>query len=131
MAGNLGGYQVLVTVVKKLGGPATATAAVATALVAVGSTGTLGAQKIIQRLKGDRRSQSQASNEPSWIEVVDHVANDNGITLEVGARFRVIATTDDTVVIEIEGHKDNPHVVAGDYLASISAFEASDAAEPA
>lgn len=125
---NLGGYQTAVQLIKALGGPKKA---LTIGVAAVGVTGygvlrlvEVGGKKSIGALRtvAGRQVESDASTDAVFIVRTDG-RDGQGLEFKAGDQYKVLERDDDAILIEIEGNDDNPHIVSGIYLASISDFE--------
>ncbi|MFW0170309.1 hypothetical protein [Rothia sp. P4278] len=113
---NLGGYQIITTLVKKVGGPKSA------AGIALGSLGL--AYKIgglVERKKMPKASSNDLS--ARLYKVTAEVSCGGGLTLTPGNVFRVLAQNEDTVLIAVIGDDDNPYQVSPELLAENSDFD--------
>lgn len=120
---NLGGYQIITTVIKKVGGPKKAvallTSVVASIAAATGIGGyALGKKKISHKLLTDK----QKDNKKTYT-VIKYGESNEGIALNKGDKFVVIMQDKDAVLIEIIGAKDNPYFVSASLLQNISDFQ--------
>ncbi|MGH3653279.1 hypothetical protein [Glutamicibacter sp.] len=127
---NLGGYQMIVTFVKGVGGPKKAgmmAIGAATALYAAGVASGPAVKDRIDILKEKFKSRSMRNEGQVRTFVVRTGAcDDNGLKFEVDDQFLVLECDDDSVLIELLGSNSNPHIVSGLFLANISAYPAVD-----
>lgn len=127
--GNLGGYQTMTTLVKALGGPAKA---VIKGAVVVGVAGygvirlaEVGGKKLVNGAKksfANRRAGSWLIGQSFTVHTEG--TSEGGLNFKVGAKYIVLEHDDAAVLIELIGDRDNPHVVSGWFLSSISEFSA-------
>ena len=127
LVGNLGGYQTAVQLIKALGGPAKA-AVVGVTVVGTAGYGVLrlaeaGGKRGIEALKHTIKKR----NAPC--ELKDRVftvradgKDDHGLEFKAGAEYKVLECSDNAILIELVGDDDNPHIVSGAFLATISDF---------
>lgn len=133
---NLGGYQVITTLIKRVGGPENAMKLAAAAgglLLVAGGAAHAGIQKATPALKKKAeqlietwRSREGATGElaGSVYTVTAAAESDQGVSFDVGDTFRVLERDADAVLIELIGNDDNPWVISADLLAEISDFPA-------
>lgn len=131
---NLGGYQTITTLIKRVGGPEAAVKLVGAAgvlLFAVGGAAYAGVQKATpavkqkaQQLFDKWQSRSGRLDELAGrtYTISSEVEDEQGLVFEVGTVFRVLEKDGDAVLIEIDGNIDNPWFVSADLLAQISDF---------
>lgn len=130
MVGNLGDYQRIVELIKKVGGPTAAkayAAVVAAGLMAAGGFAHKGYQAAAPGVKDWWASRQQGHDVPGVSYVVTTAAiDDQGLVLDVGDEFRVLTSDRDAVMIEVLGRDDNPWMVSARFLARISDFPAAE-----
>lgn len=123
--GNLGGYQIITTLIKRLGGPKPAAikAAGAVGFLSLG-TGVLG--YFIGTKKSEKNEAKEANADSSklangseWLVLSAAVSND-GTAFSSGDRLRVVDTDGDAVMIERVGDKNSPYWVSRGFLMSIT-----------
>lgn len=125
---NLGGYQTMVTVAKKLGGPKnfviTLVGGGILGGVALGLSGAKTFPKakawILTRIK--RKEIQYLANGRTFIVSGESKDNDGG-KLVHGDKYKILSRDDDAVMIEKIGEKDNPYVVSAVVLKEISDFD--------
>lgn len=120
--GNLGQYQTMTTLAKKLGGPAKLAAAIAICGFALLRTGE-GAAKWAARKIGNRTA--PCTTKGRTFEA-SSVGNDGGLEISIGDRFRVLECDGNAVLIEVLDNPENPYCVSSAFLASISDYPAND-----
>ncbi|MFH8253189.1 hypothetical protein ACH3VR_22680 [Microbacterium sp. B2969] len=126
--GNLGGYQWITTFIKSVGGPAKA------ARYAVGAAGLIfvaggaayaGGEQAVKVLKSrlEKRAVPCATQGQTFTVAAAADADaGGGLTLRAGDAIRVLECDDDAIVVEVIGDENNPYVVSGQLLTSISDF---------
>ena len=123
---NLGDYQRIVELIKKVGGPAAAKRYAmlgAAGLVAIGGLAHKGIQTAGPLVRNRLDSLKQHHELSGATYVVHSAATDEqGLELLPGAKFRVLERDDDAVLIEVVGRDDNPWVVSAKLLERISDF---------
>lgn len=117
---NLGGYQIITTLIKKVGGPKNAFRLCG--LVAAGILkGGVEIGKRMERKKTEKASSNDLSDR--LYTVTAEIACGGGLTLKPGNTFRVVARNEDAVLIEVIGDDDNPYQVSPELLAENSDFD--------
>lgn len=131
---NLGGYQVITTLIKRVGGPENALKLAAAAgglLLVAGGAAHAGVQKATPALKNKAgqlferwRGRVGATDQlaGSIYAVTAAAESDQGVSFNVGDTFRVLERDADAVLIELIGNDDNPWVISADLLVEISDF---------
>lgn len=134
--GNLGGYQVITTLIKRVGGPENALKLAAAAgglLLVAGGAAHAGIQRVTPAVKKKAeqlfekwRSRTGAIDElaGSVYTVTAAAESDQGVSFNVGDTFRVLERDTDAVLIELIGNDDNPWIIPAGLLAEISDFPA-------
>lgn len=113
--GNLGWYQLMTTVAKKVGGPKQLLALVAA-----------GGYVIIRGVeaggKKDNKEKSTSKVLPAYKFIIDG-KDDKGLIFSSGDVFYVAARHDDVILIEKEKDDNNPYFVSVDWLMKVSSFK--------
>lgn len=127
---NLGGYQVVVTVIKKLGGPRSAAIILIGGSFAVGRSAESGIKKAFKASKAaiKKRNAACPSKGQLFKVTVDGEAN-IGLKLRAGDEYRVLECDEDSILIEVLNNPDNPYVVSSQFLKTISDYPAQNAEE--
>lgn len=122
MVGNLGDYQRITQWSKSVGGPKQFLALVWAAGAMVGGAVSAAAKPIYKRAAGAyrRRVSGAAGTPPESFTVEGTVHLQKSSPLCEGETFRVIAQDGDTLVLEVEGRQDNPHVLSLEKLSAAS-----------
>lgn len=131
---NLGGYQVITTLIKSVGGPENAkklAVAAGGALFVAGWATHAGVQKVTPvvkeqtvRLLAKWRSRADSTDGLAGLvfTVTSAAESDQGVSFGIGDAFRVLERDTDAVLIELIGNENNPWVIPADLLAEISDF---------
>ena len=114
--GNLGLYQTMTWLAKRVGGPIALAAIVAVAGYVTGRTGEAGIKVAYKKLK------SKLGAKIKSYEVKLYGKDSNGLEFNVGDKILVLESDGDAVLIELVGHADNPHFVSGEFLQTISDY---------
>ena len=118
---NLGLYQTMTTVAKKLGGPIGFVVTTAIGGYIIIRTGEAGTKKIIKTVK--KYMKDNKTENIVCIDVHTDGTSNEGLTFKVGDKYRVIERDKDAVLIEKLGDDNNPYFVSADFLSSISEFK--------
>mgnify|MGYP003308584167 CR=1 FL=1 len=116
---NLGLYQVMTTVAKKVGGPK-----VFLGLVAAGGYGVfrLGEVGVKEAVKIGKRLRNKKVRSASTFTVKRSAIDKQGLKFNIGDQFRVLESDGNAVLLELIGHDSNPFFVSGTFLQSISDY---------
>ena len=132
--GNLGNYQLMTTLAKKAGGPRRLLAMTLGAGYIIFRTTEAGGKRGIGALKNGalknvvKRRMAPCELKNKVFAVRADGTDDQGIEFKAGSEYRVLECSDDAILIELIGNDDNPHVVSDAFLATISSFPGSPAA---
>jgi len=129
--GNLGQYQLLTTVAKKVGGPAILLVGTAIGGWFIGRLTEVGGKQIVRVAKSKFTKRSGPEVTPARIIFTVHTDGDatSELKLHVNDEYRVLERDKDAVLIEVLDNANNPYFVSGEILASISDFPADKAAD--
>lgn len=127
--GNLGLYQVMATVAKKVGGPLVLAVGTAVGGWAIGRGAEAGGKRIIKRVKVARQKKTGGRERAVTFTVAIEADCGGGLTLHAGNEFRVLSRDGDAVLIEVLENANNPYFVSAKTLVSISDFQVQGAAE--
>ena len=117
MMSNLGWYQKIVEIAKKVGGPKRLMAI----LFGSGALAGFGIPKIIKELK-DRINNSKdntAIDKTIIYKVRKEAKSKEGLWFREGEEIRILAVDGDAVFIEKIGDTNNPYVVAKEFIMSL------------
>lgn len=118
---NLGLYQTMTTVAKKLGGPIGFVATTAIGGYIVIRTGEAGTKKIIKTVK--KYIKDKKTENIGCIVVHTDGTSNEGLVFKNGDKYRVLERDKDAILIEKLGDDNNPYFVSADFLSSISEFK--------
>ena len=121
--GNLGNYQLMTTLAKKVGGPVGLLVTTLSAGYVLGRTTEAGGRRGI----GALISVIKKRNAPCGLEekvftVLTDGTDSQGVEFKAGTEYRVLECSDDAILIELIGNEDNPYVVSDAFLSTISDF---------
>lgn len=120
--GNLGWYQLMTTVAKKIGGPKKLLALVAVGGYVIIRGVEAGGKKVIKLVKKDNKEKSTSKVLPAYKFIIDG-KDDKGLIFSSGDVFYVAARHDDVILIEKEKDDNNPYFVSVDWLMKVSSFK--------
>lgn len=120
--GNLGWYQLMTTVAKKVGGPKQLLALVAAGGYVIIRGVEAGGKKVIKLVKKDNKEKSTSKVLPAYKFIIDG-KDDKGLIFSSGDIFYVAARHDDVILIEKEKDDNNPYFVSVDWLMKVSSFK--------
>ena len=121
---NLGGYQVMTTLAKKVGGPKKL------AILTFGGGYLIlrgveaGTKKCVKTVKKHLNKNIREYDDTNVIyEVTLEGKDEYGLEFSVGDKYRVIKSDGEAILIEKIGDLNNPYCVSIDFLRTISNFE--------
>ena len=121
---NLGDYQRMTILSKKVGGPKNLAVIIAgagaVASVALYKGGEIVKEKV--RKKKNKEKLKETSDSIVYSITVDGVSDD-GLEFKIGDQFRVLETDKDAVLIEKIGDDNNPYFVSVEFLEMISNYK--------
>lgn len=120
--GNLGWYQLMTTVAKKVGGPMQLLALVAAGGYVIIRGVEAGGKKVIKLVKKDNKEKSTSKVLPAYKFIIDG-KDDKGLIFSSGDVFYVAARHDDVILIEKEKDDNSPYFVSVDWLMKVSSFK--------
>ena len=119
---NLGGYQRLTTIAKKVGGPTNLVLLIAGSGAVVYKGGELLVRKAIKNVNKLYAENSSEISSQIYIVNKQGVSNEN-LVFELGDRFKVLEFDGDAILIEKIGDSNNPYVVSSEFLEKISNYK--------
>ena len=120
--GNLGAYQVMTTVVKKVGGPVKLALSVAVGGYVV-IRATEGVIKTgIKKVKKNNGTKKNASHTLKLYTVHEYGESNEGLIFNINDTYRVLEKDRDAVLIEKIGDDNNPYFVSEELLHKISDY---------
>lgn len=117
---NLGWYQIMTTLAKKVGGPKRLALLIATGGYAVIRLGEAGVTKVVRNIHVEKKAKN-------GVELKEYVVkkegtSNEGVMFNVGNTFRVLEADGDAVLVEIVGDDNNPYFVDAGLLKEISDY---------
>ena len=121
--GNLGAYQTMTTLAKKVGGPAKLAAVVAVAGWAALRGVEAGGKVVAKFTKGVLEKRNAPCPAKGQVfDVRSEGADAQGLALHPGDQYRVLEGDGDAILIEVLGGSDNPYFVSAQFLTTVSDF---------
>ena len=121
--GNLGMYQWMTTIAKKVGGPKNLLLLTFAGGAVVGVGGYAGGAAISRSIQNNRRKKRLSESNTVIYTVKEEKASNEGVLFQIGDQFRVLERDGDAVLIEKLGDQHNPYFVSGKSLSMISNYE--------
>lgn len=119
---DLGGYQRLTTIAKKVGGPTNLVLLIAGSGAVVYKGGEILVRKAIKNVNKLYAENSSEISSQIYIVNKQGVSNEN-LVFELGDRFKVLEFDGDAILIEKIGDSNNPYVVSSEFLEKISNYK--------
>ncbi|TKT01303.1 hypothetical protein [Streptomyces lasalocidi] len=117
--GNLGGYQTMTTLAKKVGGPGTLAVVIAVSGWAIGRGAEAGRKAVKAAVK---KRNAPCSTKGQVFDVVSDGEDGKSLVLRAGDQYRVMECDGEAILIEVLGGTNNPYFTSAQFLASVSAF---------
>ncbi len=116
---NLGAYQIMTTLAKKVHGP-----------VALGAIFFVGGYAVIRTAEGGIRTVAKKSSankiankyKNKTFTVTKSETDKQGLSFKSGDKFKVLETDGDAILVELLGNDNNPYFVASSFLHDVSDF---------
>ena len=119
---NLGTYQLMTTLAKKVGGPKVLACGLAVLGWAVGRSGEAGAKAIVNKFRNAPHTSSDYQHHGETFTVKATTELVEGLNLNEGSTFHVLEQDQDSVLITVPGDKNNPYFVSAAKLSKISNY---------
>ncbi|WP_367293704.1 hypothetical protein [Lactococcus lactis] len=123
--GNLGWYQLMTTVAKKVGGPKVLFGLLAVGGYAVIRTVEAGGKKVIKLVEKENKDISDKKSLKSY-EFTQDGEGDNGLKFSSGDVFYIAAKDNEAVLIEKKDDENNPYFVNDNWLKSVSSYNGNN-----
>lgn len=120
--GNLGGYQVMTKLAKKVGGPKNLMLLTLGGGYLLFRVVEVGGKKCVKIVKKHLNKNEGEYDTNVIYEVTSDGENEEGLEFSVGDKYRVIGSDGEAIIIEKIGELNNPHFVSIDLLQTISNF---------
>jgi len=121
--GNLGAYQAMTAIAKKVGGPIVLGAMTFVSGYVVIRPVEAGAKKVARAIK--KRSVPCATKGQVFRATSD--GDHSGLKIRAGDAYRVLECDGDAILIEVLGDHGSPYFVSSTFLRSVSDFPQDDA----
>lgn len=121
--GNLGVYQWMTTIAKKVGGPKNLLLLTFVGGALAGVGGYAGGQAISRSIHHNRHKKQLSELRSVIYTVKEDKTSNEGLLFKSGDRFRILEKDGDAVLIEKLDDQNNPYFVSGKFLSMISNFE--------
>lgn len=123
--GNLGWYQILTTVAKKVGGPKRLIGLLAGGGALLGGGAVAGGYELKKRISSKLDKKRKEARAATLYRVNTEGTSNEGLMFKVGDTFRVLETDGDAGLIEIINNNNNPYFVSLKFLSTISNYRIS------
>lgn len=120
---NLGAYQTMTTLAKKLGGPVKLGLAIAVGGYAVIRTGESVCKLGIKKIRSHNENKKYTKENVITYSVTETGASNEGVMFRKGDVYKVLERDGDSVLVELIGNHNNPYFVSADFLSSISDYK--------
>lgn len=117
---NLGAYQAMTTLAKKVGGPVKLAILVAAGGYGVIRGGEAGVKAIVKGIK--KHNEKKTTDNKIYVVKKEGISNE-GLSFNEGDKFRVLEIVEDAILIEKIGDTNNPYFVDVNLLRSISDYK--------
>ncbi|MFJ1871122.1 hypothetical protein [Streptomyces chartreusis] len=125
--GNLGGYQTMTTLAKKVGGPGALAVVTAVGGWAIGRGAEAGGKNVFRAVKAAaKKRNAPCSTKGQVFDVVSHGEDGKGLALRAGDQYRVMECDGEAILIEVLDGSNNPYFTSAQFLASVSGFPVAE-----
>ena len=122
---NLGWYQIMTTMAKKVGGPKKLFAVVLGGGALLGGGAVIGVNKLKTIVSSELEKRRQKEEFATVYTVRKEGRSNEGLLFLVGDTFKVLEIDGDVGLIEKLGDDNSPYYVSREFLSSISDYEFS------
>ena len=119
---NLGTYQLMTTLAKKVGGPKKFLLIVAATGWIVLRSGEASAKAIVNKFRNAPHTSSDYQHRGKTFTVKATTELAEGLILDEGSTFHILEQDQDSVLITVPGDKNNPYFVSAAKLSKISNY---------
>lgn len=120
---NLGAYQWITTMSKKVGGPEKLIALIAVGSIAIYKGSEIAVKKLIKAVK---KSKAKAKEKGPAYKVTIPGESNEGLKFKIGDKFYVLETDGDVILIEKIGDLNNPYFVDINLLNKITNYKGGE-----
>lgn len=121
--GNLGWYQILTTMAKKVGGPKTLIGLLVGGGAILGGGAVVGGSAIKKKVSSELEKKKKIEQAAVVYTVKAEGTSNEGLHFKVGDQFKVLDVDGDAGLIEIIGDNNSPYFVSLKFLSSISDYK--------
>ncbi|MFD6295655.1 hypothetical protein ACFWFU_12680 [Streptomyces sp. NPDC060235] len=122
-----GGYQMMTTLAKKVGGPAALAVVTAVSGWAIVRGAEAGGKGIFKAAKAAAKKRNgPCPTKGQVFDVVSDGEDGKGLALRAGDQYRVMECDGEAILIEVLGGTNNPYVTSAQFLASVSGFPTTE-----
>lgn len=120
--GNLGWYQVMTILAKKVGGPLKLAGIICGGGAVVGGSVVMGCLAIKNKVSKELEKKKKEADSAMVYEVMNNGKSNEGLEFVKGDKVKVLEVDGDAALIEKIGNENNPYFVAASFLESISDY---------
>lgn len=121
---NLGWYQVMTTMAKRVGGPRRFMALLSGCSALIGGVAVAGGSKIKKTVDKSLEDKKRIADAAVVYTVAKEGHSNEGLAFNVGDKFKVLEVDGDAALIDKIGDENSPYFVSADFLKSISSYVA-------
>ena len=123
--GNLGWYQLITTIAKKVGGPKQLIGMLVGGGAALGAGVVAGGAALKNKVTTELEKKKKEADAAIIYEVKTEGRSNEGLLFKVGETFKVLETDGNVGLIEKIGDTNSPYYVSIEFLRTISEYEPS------
>ena len=120
---NLGAYQWITTMSKKVGGPEKLIALISVGSIVIYKGSEMAVKKLIKAIK---KSKAKAEEKGTAYKVAIPSESNEGLKFKIGDEFYVLETDGDIILIEKIGDSNNPYFVDMKFISKISNYKGGE-----
>lgn len=120
---NLGGYQTLTTIAKKVHGPKNLVILLVGGGIAIGAAATAGGGAIKKKIQTEFDKKKKAAEAAVIFTVTKEMRSNEGLLFKTGDKFKILERDGDAGLIELIGNENNPYFVSLKFLSGISDYK--------
>lgn len=118
--GNLGAYQVMTTIAKRVGGPKNLVGILISSGIAIGVGLTKSGEFIVNNVRKIANKNTSLTMESAVFTVTVGGIDNSGLEFSIGDKFKVLECDGEAILIEKIGDLNNPYFVPDEFLLKIS-----------
>lgn len=121
---NLGGYQWLTTVAKKVGGPKKLVLLIAGSGAVIYKIAEIAFKKKAKSIKSLKtKDQALYTSDTTFYTITKEYFGADGLEFKFGDHFRILESDKDAILIEKDKDRNNPYFVSASLLEKISDYK--------